>query len=190
MMVEQRPLKEFQCGIGREDRALLGSNSSAHADAVNPWGKDNLLPGMNQQNQLVYGQKAKNPGVWGSAPKSTVFPLVFWKMIDRCNICEDLRGGLGAAQRGLGISPEWRVDEVDLVDDMDLIRGFFKSRVMIPKVAQASSLWPSGLRHRQDACATFYRDIIFENRYSMMDSVGLVSIRGKCISVFKERVYQ
>ena len=44
-------------------------------------------------------------------------------------------------------------------------RVFPESRVMIPKVAQASSLWPSGARHRQDACATFYRDIIFENHY-------------------------
>ena len=91
-MIEKSAPMEFRWGIGREDRALLGSNSSAHADAVNPWEKDILLPGMNRQNQMVYGQKVKNPGVWGRAPRNTAFSFVFWKMLDRCNICEDLQG--------------------------------------------------------------------------------------------------
>src|SRR3989442_282920 len=55
--------------VGREDRALLRSNSSARADAGTDTGACSCICRLLVAIHICSGLKALNLGVWGKAPK-------------------------------------------------------------------------------------------------------------------------
>ena len=90
-MLDLQTQRRYTSSIGREDRALLGSNSSACSGAVKQLGGLTFLPGSKEK---LYGQKAKNPGGWGRAPKKRNLFRIFDLNQYRCIICEDRRDQL------------------------------------------------------------------------------------------------